>query len=76
MKKSEKEYLINEIAKDLWENPEDSFEIFNGLKAGYPDDALEIGLAAIAIVRDRRLLENPELQQSLQEMREGKRVDL
>lgn len=76
MNDTDKEHLINEIAQDLFENPNDSFDIFRGLKEGYPDDALEIGLAAIQIVRDRKLYESDAVQQGLKEMREGKTVEL
>lgn len=76
MKEDLRKHLVQEIAKDLWENPDDSLAIFEGLKAGYPKDAIEIGLEAIQIVRDRKLLEDPDLQQSLKEMREGKTVRL
>ncbi len=66
-----KQYLIKEVADDLYENPEDAWHIFNGLKAGYPKDALDIGLAAIQMNQDRRILESPELKESLEQMRRG-----
>jgi polyhydroxyalkanoate synthesis regulator phasin len=74
MKDSEKEYLIDEMIKDLDENPEDAWHIINGLKEGYPDDAKEIGQEVIYRMQDRALLEDATFRQSLQEMREG-RVD-
>lgn len=76
MKESDKEHLIKEIAQDLYENPDDARDIFNGLHAGYPDISLEIGLAAIARVNDRKLIESDEFQRSMQELREGKTVEL
>lgn len=76
MKDSEKEFLINEIIKDLDENPDDTWHIINGLKEGYPDDAKEIGQEIIYRMQDRALLDNVHFRQSLQEMREGKTVEL
>lgn len=76
MKDSDKEFLINEIIKDLDENPEDVWHIINGLKEGYPDEAKEIGQEVIYRMQDRTLLEDATFRQSLQEMREGKTVRL
>jgi hypothetical protein len=76
MTESDKEYLINEIIKDLDENPEDAEYIINGLKEGYPDDAKEIGQEIIYRMQDRALLEDATFRQSLQEMREGRTVRL
>lgn len=76
MKDSDKEYLINEIIKDLDENPEDTWHIINGLKEGYPNYATEIGQEVIYRMQDRALLEDASFRQSLQEMREGKTVKL
>lgn len=69
-----KQYLIKEIADDLYENPEDAWHIFNGLKAGYPKDALDIGLAAIQMNHDRKLLEDPDLKESLEQMHRGEGI--
>lgn len=69
-----KQYLIKEIADDLYENPEDAWHIFNGLKAGYPKDALDIGLAAIQMNHDRKLLEDPDLKESLEQMYRGEGI--
>ena len=76
MKDSEKEHLINEIIKDLDENPEDAWHIVNGLKEGYPEYAKEIGQEIIWRLEDRSLIESLALRQGLQEMREGKTVKL
>lgn len=66
-----RQFLIKEIADDLLENPDDSWHIFNGLKEGYPEDALDIGMAAIYMNEDRKLLEDPELKESLEQFRRG-----
>lgn len=76
MKESDKEHLINEIIKDLDENPEDAWHIINGLKEGYPNEAKEIGQEVIYRMQDRELLEDATFRQSLQEMREGKFIKL
>ncbi len=76
MNAEDKEYLINEIIKDLDENPEDAEHIINGLKEGYPDEAKEIGQEVIWRMQDRALLESVNFRQSLQEMREGKTIRL
>ncbi len=76
MNAEDREYLINEIIKDLDENPEDAEHIINGLKEGYPDEATEIGQEVIYRMQDRALLEDATFRQSLQEMREGKTVKL
>lgn len=71
MNDSEKEFLINELVDDLWNNPEDQWHIVNGLKEGYPDLAVEIGLEVIKRLEDRQLFCSPKLQQSLEEFRRG-----
>lgn len=76
MKESDKEHLINEIIKDLDENPEDAWHIINGLKEGYPNEAKEIGQEIIYRMQDRSLLEDSVFRKSLQEMREGKTIKL
>ena len=76
MNAEDKEHLINEIIKDLDKNPEDAWHIINGLKEGYLDDAEEIGQEVIYRMQDRALLEDATFRQSLQEMREGKFVEL
>lgn len=76
MKESDKEHLINEIIKDLDENPDDAWHIINGLKEGYPNEAKEIGQEVIYRMQDRTLLEDATFRQSLQEMREGKVIKL
>ncbi len=76
MKDEDREYLINEIIKDLDEHPEDAEHIINGLKEGYPEEATEIGQEVIYRMQDRALLEDATFRQSLQEMREGKTVRL
>lgn len=69
-----KNFLIKEIADDLYENPDDAWHILNGLKAGYPDDANEIAVAAINMVSDRELLDDPDLKESLEQLRRGEGV--
>lgn len=71
MKESDREYLINELVKDLQENPDDEWHIINGLKQGYPDLAVEIGLEVIQRLQDKELIESTELQESLAQMRRG-----
>lgn len=76
MKDSDKEHIINEIIKDLDENPEDAWHIINGLKEGYPDEAKEIVDEVVWRMQDRSLLAREDLQQSLEEMRAGYYVKL
>jgi hypothetical protein len=76
VKDSDKEFLADELLKDLDENPEDVWHIMNGLKEGYPDEAQEIAQMILWRMQDRSLVESLLLQQSLQEMREGKTVRL
>lgn len=76
MKESDKEFLATELLKDLDENPEDAWHIMNGLKEGYPDEAQEIAQMILWRIQDRSLVESLLLQQSLQEMREGKFIKL
>ena len=42
MKTSEYVYLLEELLKDLHENPSEHEEIFNGFKQGYPKLASEL----------------------------------
>lgn len=76
MNKADKEFLINEIIKDLDENPEDAWHIINGLKEGYPEYAKEIGQEIIWRMQDRELINSLSLKESLQEARDGKVVKL
>lgn len=76
MKDEDRQFLIVEILKDLDENPEDAWHIMNGLKEGYPEDASGIAQEILWRIQDRSLVDSLLLQQSLQEMREGKTVRL
>lgn len=71
MKESEKEFLADELLKDLDENPGDAWHIVNGLKQGYPDDAQEIAQMILWRIQDRSLVESLLLKESLKQMRNG-----
>jgi len=74
MEDSLKKFLIKEIADDLYENPDDAWHILNGLKCGHPDDADEIAIAAMHMIQDRELLDDPEFKESIEQMRRGEGI--
>jgi hypothetical protein len=76
MKDSDKDFLADELLKDLDENPEDARHIMNGLKEGYPAEAQDIAQRILWRMQDRSLVDSLALKRSLQEMREGKTVRL